>query len=232
MRILAIDTALERCAACVTADESPEPLAEESMDLARGHAEALLPLLERVMARVEGGFPSLDRVAVTVGPGSYTGLRVGLAAARAIGLAAGVPVVGVTTLSALLAPLLADEQDFLGQGYLLAAAIDARHGHVYFQALSADGGIAVPPSLLPLAEAVRLIGAGPAALAGSAAPAVAAAAAAAGVPALVPEGHTAPQVAWVASLGLVADPDHALPRPLYLRGPDAQPQDHARLPRR
>ena len=78
MRILAIDTALERCAACIMADDSPEPLAEETMDLARGHAEALLPLVERVIARVEGGFESLDRVAVTVGPGSYTGLRVGL----------------------------------------------------------------------------------------------------------------------------------------------------------
>ncbi|BAQ48742.1 MULTISPECIES: tRNA (adenosine(37)-N6)-threonylcarbamoyltransferase complex dimerization subunit type 1 TsaB [Methylobacterium] len=232
MRILAIDTALERCAACIMADDAPEPLAQESMDLARGHAEALLPLVERVTARVEGGFESLDRVAVTVGPGSYTGLRVGLSAARAVGLACGIPVVGVTTLSALLAPLLAADEDYLGRGYLLAAAIDARHGHVYFQALSQDGGIAVPPSLLPLSEALRLLGSGPAALAGSAGPALAAAAAAQGQRAVVPEGHTAPQIAWVASLGLVADPAHALARPLYLRGPDAQPQDHMRLPRR
>ncbi|MBK3424990.1 tRNA (adenosine(37)-N6)-threonylcarbamoyltransferase complex dimerization subunit type 1 TsaB, partial [Methylobacterium sp. IIF4SW-B5] len=63
-------------------------------------------------------------------------------------------------------------------------------------------------------------------------PALAAAAAAQGQRAVVPEGHTAPQIAWVASLGLVADPAHALARPLYLRGPDAQPQDHMRLPRR
>ena len=80
------------------------------MTLARGHAEALLPLVERVMARFEGGFEGLARVAVTVGPGSYTGLRVGLSAARAVGLAAGIPVVGVTTLSALLAPQLAAER--------------------------------------------------------------------------------------------------------------------------
>ncbi|WP_298964105.1 tRNA (adenosine(37)-N6)-threonylcarbamoyltransferase complex dimerization subunit type 1 TsaB [uncultured Methylobacterium sp.] len=231
MRILAIDTALETCAACVMADDSPEPLAAESLDLQRGHAEALLPLIERVIARVEGGFSSLDRVAVTVGPGSYTGLRVGLSAARAIGLATGIPVVGVTTLSALLAPLLAAEDDFLGRGCVLAAAIDARHGHVYLQALGPDGGIAVAPVQVPLAEALRLLGPGPAALAGSAAPALAAAAAAAGIEAHVPDGHIAPQITWVASLGLVADPAHALPRPLYLRGPDAQPQDHLRLPR-
>ncbi|MBY0297901.1 MAG: tRNA (adenosine(37)-N6)-threonylcarbamoyltransferase complex dimerization subunit type 1 TsaB [Methylobacterium sp.] len=232
MRILAIDTALESCAACISSDDAAEPLAQESLALQRGHAEALLPLVERVVARVEGGFSAIDRVAVTVGPGSYTGLRVGLAAARAIGLASGIPVVGVTTLSALLAPLLASAEDFLGQGYLLGAAIDARHGRVYFQALSPDGGIVVPPALIPLAEAVQHVGAGPAALAGSGAPAVAAAVNAAGGRAVVPEGHTAPEIAWVASLGLVADPDHALPRPLYLRGPDAQPQDHARLPRR
>ncbi|ACA17783.1 peptidase M22 glycoprotease [Methylobacterium sp. 4-46] len=231
MRILAIDTALETCAACISSDEEAEPLAQESLALLRGHAEALLPLVERVVARVEGGFASLDRVAVTVGPGSYTGLRVGLAAARAVGLACGVPVVGVTTLSALLAPLLASPEDFLGQGYLLAAAIDARHGQVYFQALSPDGGIVVPPALIPAAEAAQHL-VGPAALAGSAAPALAAAANAAGGRAVVPEGHIAPEIAWVASLGLVADPEHALPRPLYLRGPDAQPQDHARLPRR
>jgi tRNA threonylcarbamoyladenosine biosynthesis protein TsaB len=103
VRILAIDTALDACAACVATDASDDLLAQESMVLARGHAEALLPLVERVISRIEGGFESLDRVAVTVGPGSYTGLRVGLSAARAIGLATGVPVVGVTTLSALLA---------------------------------------------------------------------------------------------------------------------------------
>ena len=59
-------------------DDSDDLLAEESMPLVRGHAEALLPLIERIMARVEGGFEGLDRIAVTVGPGSYTGLRVGL----------------------------------------------------------------------------------------------------------------------------------------------------------
>ena len=96
MRILAIDTALDLCSACVATDVPDALLAQETLVLARGHAEALLPLVERVMARIEGGFESLTRVAVTVGPGSYTGLRVGLSAARAVGLAAAVPVVGVT----------------------------------------------------------------------------------------------------------------------------------------
>ncbi len=73
MRVLAIDTALGACAAAVVELASAEPLAMESIVLERGHAEALMPLVERVMARVEGGFASLTRVAVSVGPGSFTG---------------------------------------------------------------------------------------------------------------------------------------------------------------
>ncbi|WP_132250341.1 tRNA (adenosine(37)-N6)-threonylcarbamoyltransferase complex dimerization subunit type 1 TsaB [Methylobacterium segetis] len=226
MRILAIDTALDACSACVATDASDDLLAEESMVLSRGHAEALLPLVERVMSRVEGGFESLDRVAVTVGPGSYTGLRVGLSAARAVGLAAGIPVVGVTTLSALLAPLLA----LNGDG-LIAAAIDARHGAVYLQAMSVGEGIVVPPSHLAVEAALDLLGDGPLTLVGSGAPALAAAAKARGVAAEIAGTHP-PEIAWVASLGLLADPAQALARPLYLRGADAQPQDHARLARR
>ena len=226
MRILAIDTALESCAACVATDASDDLLSEESITLARGHAEALLPLVERVMARIDGGFESLDRVAVTVGPGSYTGLRVGLSAARAVGLAAGIPVVGVTTLSALLAPLLSGDAD-----RLLAAAIDARHGSVYLQAMSLNDGIVVPPSLVSLDEAAGLLGSAPMTLVGSGAPALAAELKARGIKAEVAETGP-PAIAWVASLGMVADPAQALPRPLYLRGPDAQPQDHARIARR
>ncbi|GEP11979.1 tRNA (adenosine(37)-N6)-threonylcarbamoyltransferase complex dimerization subunit type 1 TsaB [Methylobacterium gnaphalii] len=223
VRILAIDTALDACSACVATDESEALLGEESMTLARGHAEALLPLVERVMARVEGGFESLDRVAVTVGPGSYTGLRVGLSAARAIGLAAKIPVVGVTTLSALLAPQLALQTEGL-----VVAAIDARHGAVYLQAISATAGVAVPPVRLSVEEALERIAGDRITLVGSGAQALAAAAQDRGVAVTVAETGV-PQIGWVAQLGLVADPEQALPRPLYLRGADAQPQEHARI---
>ncbi len=226
MRILAIDTALDACSVCIATDLSDDLLAEESVALPRGHAEALLPMMERVVARVDGGFDSLDRVAVTVGPGSYTGLRVGLSAARAVGLAASIPVVGVTTLSALLAPMLATN----GEG-LIAAAIDARHGSVYLQAMSMAEGIVVPPGLVPLEEAAAMLGGGRITLVGSGAPALSnllkPRAAAVTVGEIGP-----PQIAWIASLGLLADPAQAMARPLYLRGPDASPQDHARLARR
>jgi tRNA threonylcarbamoyl adenosine modification protein YeaZ len=226
LRILAIDTALDACSACIATDLSDDLIADESLTLSRGHAEALLPLIERVVARSEGGFESLDRVAVTVGPGSYTGLRVGLSAARAIGLATGIPVVGVTTLSALLAPLLA----LNGEG-LIAAAIDARHGAVYLQAMSLTDGIVVPPSLVGLDEAAERLGRNRLTLVGSGAPALAATLRKGGVEAEI-AGTAPPEIAWIASLGMLADPEQALPRPLYLRGPDAAPQDHARLARR
>jgi tRNA threonylcarbamoyl adenosine modification protein YeaZ len=224
VRILAIDTALGACAACVVDEGRAEPLAQETLVMERGHAEALVPLLDRVVSKVEGGFHALDRVAVTVGPGSYTGLRVGIAAARAIGLAARVPVVGVTTLSALLAALVAEDNR-----RVLAAAIDARHGQVYFQAIAPGGQSIVAPALVRVRDAARLMG-GAASLVGSGAIAVAAEAAGADI--AVHDPRPFPDIAWVARLGLVADPEQALPKPLYLRGPDARPQDQARLPRR
>jgi tRNA threonylcarbamoyladenosine biosynthesis protein TsaB len=226
VRILAIDTALETCAACVMAEGAETPLSAEALPMARGHAESLLPLIERVIARVDGGFEAIDRIAVTVGPGSYTGLRVGLSAARAIGLATAKPVVGVGTLAALLAPLLAETVE--GS---IAAAIDARHGAIYVHALS-PGGEGLTPAHVAVEEAAeRLAGAGPALLAGSGAPALAAALSERGVSARVVT-VAGPDIAAVASLGLLADPAQALPRPLYLRGPDARPQDHARIARR
>ncbi len=216
MRILAIDTALGACSACVLEAGSAQPLAIEQIAMERGHAEALMPLIERVMNAVEGGFSSLDRVAVTVGPGSYTGLRVGVSAARAIALAAKIPAVGVTTLAACAAPLVGRET-----GRVIAAALDAKHGQVWFQALSSEGRPIV---------ALRQVG--PVSLVGSAALAVANEAWAIGLDALVLDDARAPDVTWVARLGLIADPETAPPRPLYLKAPETTPQDRARLPRR
>lgn len=227
MRILAIDTALGACSACVLDAGAAQPLAIEQTPMDRGHAEALMPMIERVMGAVEGGFASLDRVAVTVGPGSYTGLRVGISAARAIALAAGIPAIGVTTLAASAAPLVGREP-----GRVIAAALDARHGQVWFQALSSQGKPLVSIRQVNHRDAARAIGAGPVSLVGSAALAVANEAWAIGLDALVLDDAKAPDVTWVARLGLIADPESAPPRPLYLKEPETTPQDKARLPRR
>jgi tRNA threonylcarbamoyladenosine biosynthesis protein TsaB len=96
------------------------------LPMLRGHAEALLPLIARVMKQSETNFRDLDRIAVTIGPGSFTGVRVGLAAARGFGVATGVPVVGVSTLSVYAAPYLAANSKSS-----VIAAIDARHDRVF-----------------------------------------------------------------------------------------------------
>ncbi|HUN97575.1 MAG TPA: tRNA (adenosine(37)-N6)-threonylcarbamoyltransferase complex dimerization subunit type 1 TsaB, partial [Bradyrhizobium sp.] len=106
MRILAIDTALEACAACVLDTNAGKVIAQEAREMKRGHAEALMPLIARVMDEAAIPFTALDRIAVTTGPGSFTGLRVGLSAARGLALAADRPAVGVTTLAAFAAPIV------------------------------------------------------------------------------------------------------------------------------
>jgi tRNA threonylcarbamoyl adenosine modification protein YeaZ len=227
MRILAIDTALGACSACVLDSSEPAPLAIEQTAMERGHAEALMPMIERVMAKVEGGFSSLDRVAVTIGPGSYTGLRVGISAARAIALAAGIPAIGISTLAASAAPFIGREG-----GRVVAAAVDAKHGQVWFQAMNAQGKQLVSVRQVNHRDAARAIGAGPVSLVGSAALAVANEAWAIGLDALVVDDAKAPDVTWVARLGMIADPESAPPRPLYLKAPETTPQDRARLPRR
>ena len=204
-----------------------DPVALETMAMERGHAEALLPLLERVIAASGGGFAQIDRVAVTIGPGSFTGLRVGISAARAVGLACEVPVVGVTTLSALMAPLVDDRP-----ARLTAAVIDARGGRVYAQAIGPSGRLVIAPAVLTIREVVRSLGSGSVVLVGSGAPAVASEAAAVGIEARLHPAPSVPDIAWVARLGAAADPADALPKPLYLAAPDARPQDDARLVRR
>src|SRR5471030_2162130 len=106
MLILAIDTALDACAAGVLDTDTAKLIAQESQAMKRGHAEALMPLIARVIKQAGLAFTALNRIAVTTGPGSFTGLRVGLSAARGIALAASKPVVGVTTLTAYAAPVV------------------------------------------------------------------------------------------------------------------------------
>jgi tRNA threonylcarbamoyladenosine biosynthesis protein TsaB len=225
-RILAIDTALGACSVCVMEAGRVLPVAFDSEEMATGHAEALMPMIERVMKLVDGGFTSLERVAVSIGPGSFTGLRIGIAAARAIGLAAEIPVVGVSTLSAYAAPLINPEESGV-----IAVGIDARHGAVFFQAFTAAGRTIVLPRVISLKEAGRAIGSGPVKLAGSGAAALAVEAMSLGLKASIADMRAAPDVTWVARLGLAADPATAVPKPLYLRAPSATPQESKAVPR-
>src|SRR6202171_6829718 len=111
MLILAIDTALDACSAAVLDTGASNIVAQESQPMKRGHAEALMPLIARVMKQSSVAFAALDRIAVTTGPGSFTGLRVGLSAARGIALAAHKPVAAMTTLTAYVAPHLKQKRE-------------------------------------------------------------------------------------------------------------------------
>ncbi len=225
MLLLSIDTALGACAAGVFDAATDEVLASESLAMQRGHAEALMPLIVRVMDAAGVDFPELDRIAVTVGPGSFTGLRVGIAAARGIALAAGRQAVGVSTLAAYAAPCIAED---LADTVL--SAIDARHGHVYMQVFAGAGRSLVQGCYARIEDAVRAVD-GEVHLTGSGAELLRERWPAEAPPPIFREAAAAPDIAWVARLGAAADPESAPAKPLYLRAPDARPQDGARLPR-
>jgi tRNA threonylcarbamoyl adenosine modification protein YeaZ len=227
MRVLAIDTALAACSAAVLDTEQPGVLATESRPMVRGHAEALMPLVADLMRRADLVLTKVDRIVVTTGPGSFTGLRVGIAAARGIALAADKPAFGVSTLSAYAAPHLA-EDDMTP----VVAAIDARHDHVYLQVFGAAGRIVTAPRLAAMSEAVRAASEAPSRIVGSAASAIADRLPRGAPAPLRVDPRDAPDIVWVARMGAVLPDGQAPPKPQYLRAPDAQPQNAAQLPRR
>src|SRR5438445_1148498 len=218
MLILAIDTALDACAAGVLDTNAGKLIAQESQPMKRGHAEALMPLIARVMKESGIAFFSLDRIAVTTGPGSFTGLRVGLSAARGIALAADKPVVGLTTLTAYAAPVVAGNGE-----HPIISAIDARHDHVYFQVVGGDGSSLIKPKVAPIAEALEAQRFGQLHLVGNAATILAERWPTDAPPPFKVDPQPAPDIAWVAWLGAAVNPETAPARPYYLRAPDAKP---------
>jgi tRNA threonylcarbamoyladenosine biosynthesis protein TsaB len=228
MRVLALDTALGATSVGVFDAVEDRLLAQRSMPMERGHAETLMPMIEAVLAEVPGGFESLDRFAVTVGPGSFTGIRIGLAAARAFALVSGKPAIGVSVLSAFVAPFLSMEMP-----QPVAALVDARHGQVFFQFFSVDGRSMAGPNLYSLDDVAAIILGSGAILVGNGVDRLVESASyresGAPFPRNQIEPKAAPDIAWVARLGAVADPESALARPLYLRETSAMPQDRARI---
>jgi tRNA threonylcarbamoyladenosine biosynthesis protein TsaB len=200
--------------------------------LQRGHAEALVPMLEEVRAAAGGlAYQDVDYFAVTVGPGTFTGIRVGLATARGLGLAAARPVVGITTLEAIAAAAMAAESERFD---VTLAVIDARRNEVYAQAFDSRAEPLWPPSLLSLEVVAERISEGEALLAGTGAPAMAVRLRDAGrVCRLAGEESARPDAAHVvrrAALRIESAPGKTWlpPAPLYIRPPDARLPDTAR----
>lgn len=235
--LLAIDCSAASCSAALWRDGGVAAHRFEAM--ARGQAEALIPLIDGMMDAAAARYGDLDLIAVTVGPGSFTGLRIGLAAARGLALAAGVPVLGLTSFAGVAAAVPADSAAGL------AVAIDDRRGGVYWQEF-ADGPDAHRPDAYrpasrhpvgaPAAIAADTLAADIAGrlrgrrlrVAGDGAPLLRAALGdAAGIDVAAETGP--PDAAWIAreAAALAADflagrPVGLPPVPLYLRPPDVR----------
>jgi tRNA threonylcarbamoyladenosine biosynthesis protein TsaB len=221
MLLLAIDTAGPDCAAAITRPgvEAPEILASSAERIGRGHAERLMPMIEAVLGEAGISFGNLDRVGATVGPGSFTGVRIGVAAARGLSLALDIPAVGIGSLDALLYPVARRHRAGTG-----VAVLDARRGEVYALARSLETGeliveaAALRPAVLAeqLADCER-----PLVLTGSGAPLVATLLPASDV--RIGDTPESPDIADVAALALDADALRP-PSPFYARGADAKLQ--------
>jgi tRNA threonylcarbamoyladenosine biosynthesis protein TsaB len=225
MNILAFDTCLGACSAAVGLDIGgpAQRIVGHCERRDTGHAEALLPMIRDVMAAAALDFEAIDRVAVTTGPGTFTGTRIGISAALGLSLVRRVPVVGASSL-ALMASQAAALLPHLPAAADLAVAVDVRRDQVYIQLFGAGGHVVLgPPLLLDVADAGRLGGDGPIVVAGSGAEAVAAAArgeereAAAELPDLQPDARHLVRMAL--TLPAATKPL----RPLYLRAADAKP---------
>ncbi len=212
MIVLGIDTALGACSAAVL--DGDRVLAREHETMVRGHAERLAPMVDAVMRRAYLPFQALERLAVTVGPGTFTGQRVGLAFVRGLVVALKIPAAGVTTLDAMAAEALAQSN-----APWAVACVDAKRGEAYLGARG-QNGVLLEPMLLAVEAAQARVrhmtleqGSEPV-LAGNGAYLLS------GI--TEPATVTQPDAVFVALLGAARPSPSAPPRPLYLREPDAK----------
>ena len=220
MITLAIDTSAHLCAAALHDDGIGAVLAECSEDIGRGHAERLMETIGHVLAETGLAYSDIGRVAACVGPGSFTGVRVGLATARGMALGLGVPVLGVSALDAL--KLAASEKEGEGETPLLVV-LDARRGEVYAQFFGDNSGTFPEGPFVASCETIATMAADAnnLALCGSGAPLIAEQA---GREFEIRHRLAAAPIGDYARLGAGAPLTQTRPEPLYLRPPDAKPQ--------
>lgn len=217
MLTLAIDTAANFCSACVW--DGQRVLGSEERDIGRGHAEQLVETVEKALAAAGAEFADIGRVAVAVGPGSFTGIRVGVAAARGFGLALGVPVTGVTTLEALAADALGEHAG------PVTVAVHGGRGQIFLQSFSADGEPLGEPEAVEAGHAAASVPPSAQYLAGNAAAEIAA------ILGRAVETGVDRATGAIATVARLGGTSSRRPVPLYLRGADARPQAGFALPR-
>lgn len=215
MIVLALDTAGSDCAAALYDSANRKMLAEVTEDIGRGHAERLMAVVDAALEQAGVALSDVGRIAVTVGPGSFTGIRVGVAAARGFALSLGVETVGISTLEVIAAEALDRRKRYGSEDSRpVLVAMDARRGEVYVQLFSTTGRPLEDAVVLALDTARKIAASGAAEVVGSAAGLLAGAE--------VGSANDRFPISRVARLAITSKPGK--PRPLYLRGPDAKPQ--------
>jgi tRNA threonylcarbamoyl adenosine modification protein YeaZ len=199
--ILGIDTSAAQCAVALVGAGAP---VAERIAMDRDHADHLFPMIDSVLGRAGASYRDLTRVAVCTGPGSFTGVRIGVAAARGIALGRAIPAIGINRFEALAAEA----------GGPVTVCLSGRGGTVYLQAFDAAGTAINAPKMLHDAALALAAVPGTTRFAGDAAPLFASSGA------LLPDGVVDPSI--VAKLA-ENRPAGVLPAPLYLRGADANP---------
>ncbi len=215
MDILALDSATNACSAALWREGAVTAHRLEPAE--RGQAERLMPLVLEVLGEAGTEVAALDLLAVTRGPGSFTGLRVGLAAARGMALAAGIPCLGVTTLEAVAAGV---EESVPGP---LLVVLDAKRADVYAQAFDPSGQPLGEPGAVMPGELATLVAGDPVTLVGDAAKTAAEALAEAGRQVRLADAPGYPDARVIAAIAAGRwDGKAETPDPLYLRPPDAR----------
>ncbi|WP_027054536.1 tRNA (adenosine(37)-N6)-threonylcarbamoyltransferase complex dimerization subunit type 1 TsaB [Mesorhizobium erdmanii] len=215
MKVLAIDCAASLCAACVYDAAAGRELGRSVLDLGKGHAEHLMAVIAEALTGGATDYAELGAIAVSVGPGSFTGLRVGVSTARGLALALKIPAIGVTTLEALAAEAAAA---FPSRAVL--AALDAGREEIHAALYDKALGLTYGPAVIALPEATALAMESSAVLAGTAAVQIAASS---GLACDIGPRTATADILTYARLA-AARGEGERPKPLYLRGADAKPQ--------
>ncbi len=231
MNILAFDTTMGACsAALLKLADSERQIFCKYHERDRGHAETIMPMIVDVMGQAGLKFHDLHRIAVTLGPGTFTGVRIGIAVARGLALASGVGVVGCTSLQVMAASIF-QSQEKSQNGVPLAIAVDARRGQVYFQLFDHYGGELTEPMVVSPKDALRFLPKeSEIAAAGTGAPLLAEALGTSRS-IMVINNRLQPDAAVLADLAVHLPLEEIPVSPFYLRTPDAKPQSHKVIPK-
>ncbi len=224
MNILALDTSMGACSAALLRAEGDRLVLHVRQEtMVRGHAEALMPMVVEVLAEAGLAPSELDLIAATEGPGSFTGVRIAIAAARGLALSTNAKLYGTDSLSVMAKVAL--EGGALPNGPF-AVAVDARRGMLYL-GIYDETGRREGPLLVAPDDAVSLLPGDLGLAVGSGAALLAEASARQGrhIASALPELQ--PSAAALAKMALQAGETHQALRPLYLRPPDARPQAQA-----